>query len=291
MKLDKIIYIVDDDEDDRLLLKESITSVIPDATIREACDGADFVDQITMGVNSGQIVVLMDMNMPRMNGLEALTILKSIPDLAHIPVILISTASDREQVKNAYDNGINAYVKKPFKISEYEDIAKAVAVCFLNDYPAFDNPVAAGSLSAKTILVIDDNADQSNLINLALKNCLPNAQILSAADQSTALDLISSRWLQYSKPPDMILLDLYLPERANGLALLKIIKDFLILKNLMTIPVIVLSHSSDADDVRDCYRYQANAFMSKNKDLTMWFSFFSLICHFWMNTIITHNKA
>jgi len=287
----KIIYIADDDEDDRLLLREALLNVVSDAIIREVCNGTELIDQIRREDTAADIVILLDMNMPKMNGLEALEIIKSDPALIHIPVIMISTASNPELISKAYLTGINAYIAKPFQLEEYAELARAVNTCFLHNYPSFEQSAAIKNIKAKSILVIDDNADHQKLISLALKHSIPNVEVISVKDQAASLEFISSQWDKCNTLPQLILLDLYLPDRNNGLLLLEVIKQFLVSRNLTTIPIIVLSQSDDPDDIRDCYRCQANAYMTKSSDLTVWFSFFSYLCHFWMDTILTQNKV
>jgi len=290
MKIIKTVYIADDDEDDRMLLGDAISNIVSDAIIIEACDGTELIDRIKRERPADESVILMDMNMPKMNGLEALAIIKSDPDLIHIPIIMISTASNPELITKAYLKGINAYIAKPYLLSEYEELAKAVNTCFLHNYPAFDQSAVIKNLSTKNILVIDDNPDESKLIVLALKHSLPNVDVINMKDQATSIEFISSQWEKFKAIPQLILLDLYLPDRNSGLGLLEVIKEFLVSHNLTTVPIIVLSQSDDPEDIKASYRAQANAYMTKSSDLTVWFSFFSHLCHFWMDTIITENK-
>lgn len=290
MNITKTIYIADDDEDDRMLLREAIHSVIEDVVIKEVSHGEELIDQLKLESLPGEIIILLDMNMPKMNGLEALEVLKSTPDFLHIPVIMISTSSNPELITKAYLKGINAYIAKPFLINEYVELAQAVNICFLHNYPSFDQPATIKNIKAKSILVIEDNADQSKLINIALRHSIPNVDIININDQATSIDFISSKWDKCITTPQLILLDLYLPDRENGLGLLEMLKQFLVFRNLSSIPVIVISHSDNPLDIQDCYRLQANAYMTKSSDLTVWFSFFSYICHFWMDTIITQNN-
>ena len=286
----KTVYIADDDEDDRLLLSDAIKSVISEVIIKEVINGIQLIDQIKTDCDAGDIVVLLDMNMPRMNGLEALKIIKSDPALLHIPIIMISTSSNPELISRAYLDGINAYVAKPYIFAEYEELARAINVCFLHNYPAFDQMVTIKDLSINSVLVIDDNQDESKLIKLALKHSVPHVDVIHISDQAASLEFIASHWEHCTSKPQLILLDLYLPDRKGGLYLLEVIKEFLLSKQLLTIPIIVVSQSDDPTDITDCYRLRANAYMTKTSDLTVWFSFFSYLCHFWMDTIVTHSK-
>jgi CheY-like chemotaxis protein len=70
-------------------------------------------------------LVLMDVNMPRKNGLEALEEMRADPDLAAIPVVMFSTSSDDHDVRRSYELGASSYVVKPVGLPE---LVEAVAI-------------------------------------------------------------------------------------------------------------------------------------------------------------------
>jgi len=57
------------------------------------------------------------------------------------------------------------------------------------------------------------------------------------------------------------------------------------------IPVIVISYSSNAEDITECYRQKANAYMVKATDLKSWAQYYAQLCHFWMETIVLPKAA
>lgn len=131
MKNAKTVYLVDDDEDDRLLIREALEQVISQVTIIEAADGRDLLDMLYNRADYTEaVLILLDINMPRMNGLETLAQLQSHASSEHIPVLILSTSSDQYYVKNAYNLGVNAYLKKPTSITDYTYMAESVNVCF-----------------------------------------------------------------------------------------------------------------------------------------------------------------
>ncbi|TDE14866.1 response regulator [Dyadobacter psychrotolerans] len=290
MNAAKKIFIVDDDEDDRFLLKDAVFNVIKGIEIIEACDGIELLSLLEAEGNLENCVILMDMNMPRMSGLEALSAIKAEEHLLHIPVIMISTTNNTDLIATAYAKGINAFISKPYQISEYEQLADAISVCFLRIPTSRTKAHQIKNMASKSILVIEDNPDQRILMSLALRSCMPQVKVISLADENMALEHLESQWARLSETPRLILLDLYLPDRQNGLRILENLKKFLAGCRLMSIPVIVLSHSDNPVDIRECYRSQANAYLVKSDDLTTWFSFFSNLCHFWINTISSQNK-
>jgi CheY-like chemotaxis protein len=110
----KTIYLADDDEDDRMLIRMAIEQEISDVRILEVDSGDLLIDTIEQGKStSTPAVVIMDMNMPRMNGLETLSYLKANSSHKHIPVVMLSTTSDPSLVRDSYDRGVNAFIEKP----------------------------------------------------------------------------------------------------------------------------------------------------------------------------------
>jgi len=103
----KVILIVDDDPTNRAVLSFPLKSR-PDLEIIEASDGLE-----ALGILDTQKVdlILLDIHMPRMNGIEFLKIRLERPDLREIPVIMVST--DDEQKKEAESYGANGYLVKP----------------------------------------------------------------------------------------------------------------------------------------------------------------------------------
>ncbi len=69
-------------------------------------------------------LVLLDLNMPKMDGREVLAALKSDPSLCHIPVMVLTTSDDYIDICRSYQLGANGYITKPVGIPEYADLVK-----------------------------------------------------------------------------------------------------------------------------------------------------------------------
>lgn len=287
------IYIADDDEDDRLLIRSALEAVVSNINIIESHDGADLLSRLIAGSDaSASALILMDMNMPKINGLEALAKIRSNEHTQHIPVIMLSTASFPETVQTAYHRGSNAYLSKPVDPDGYVQIARAISACFLNDFTSLQQEALVGtSNKKKNILVIEDNADHSKLINFALNATVPHVNMIRMEDQTSTMEFLANQWHLLDQAPTLILLDLYLPAKRDGLNLLESIKKFLLSVGQPAIPVIVVSHSSNAEDIAECYRQKANAYMVKSTDLKSWVQYYAHLCHFWMETIVLPKAA
>jgi CheY-like chemotaxis protein len=123
------ILLTDDDEDDRYFIRQAIERAIYNSAILEATTGEEALD--LLGRHIIQLVI-MDMNMPGLNGLETLSFIRSKSQLFSTPVVMLSTSDQPELITLAYARGINSFIKKPICIEEYDQIADALKVCFLS---------------------------------------------------------------------------------------------------------------------------------------------------------------
>jgi CheY-like chemotaxis protein len=110
------VLVVDDDPVIQKLLK--VNFEMEGYTVLSAADGAEGLDQARAGAPD---VIILDIMMPRMNGLEVLTVLKGDDDLRDIPVILLSAKAQAGDVQAGLDKGADAYVTKPFDPLELLD--------------------------------------------------------------------------------------------------------------------------------------------------------------------------
>lgn len=132
-----IILITDDDEDDRYFLRQAIARKITQAVTLEARNGEEALQSLSEDSVIKRIdLVLLDMNMPGMSGLDVLDSIRNNSALEHTPVVMISTSSEPNLVALAYSKGVNSYIKKPINLTDYNQIAEALKVCFLDSVPA-----------------------------------------------------------------------------------------------------------------------------------------------------------
>ena len=71
-------------------------------------------------------LILLDLNLPKMNGKEVLGEIKRDPDLKRIPVVVLTTSDNEQDVRKAYDLHVNAYVRKPVDLDQFIKIVEAV---------------------------------------------------------------------------------------------------------------------------------------------------------------------
>ena len=125
------ILITDDDEDDCLFLRQAIERNTGGAIVIEAHNGEQALKCIAKQADrSGFGLIILDINMPGMSGLEVLDEVRSRPSLKNIPVIMLSTSGSADEISVAYKKGVNSYIQKPNSYTHYDEIAKAIKTCF-----------------------------------------------------------------------------------------------------------------------------------------------------------------
>ncbi|MDO9135690.1 response regulator [Hydrogenophaga sp.] len=83
-------------------------------------------------------VILLDINLPKVNGLEVLQKLKQHPEFRRIPVVVLTSSRENSDLKTAYDLGVNSYIEKPVSFSKFIEVAEHIELywCLLNERPA-----------------------------------------------------------------------------------------------------------------------------------------------------------
>ncbi|MEW5781080.1 MAG: response regulator [Pseudomonadota bacterium] len=82
-------------------------------------------------------VILLDLKLPKVHGLEVLAALKREPPLARIPVVVLTTSKDDRDITTAYDLGANSYIVKPVDFQKFIDVAAQIELywCVYNESP------------------------------------------------------------------------------------------------------------------------------------------------------------
>jgi|AntRauMFilla1563_2_1112583.scaffolds.fasta_scaffold05251_5 CheY-like chemotaxis protein len=111
------IILVDDDRIERLKFKKVCQKFHSSTNIVEAIDGEDALEHL----NSSAVfdLIISDLNMPRMNGFEFLTALRSSPKFFAIPVVIMSSSSFKNDIQRCFAMGISNYLTKPLKYADY----------------------------------------------------------------------------------------------------------------------------------------------------------------------------
>jgi CheY-like chemotaxis protein len=111
------VLMADDDEDDRLLARDAFQECEVDVDLRFVEDGEELLEYLhgngPWADSPKPSLILLDLNMPRKDGREALATIKAHPALRRIPVVVISTSKAEEDVLRSYDLGVSSFISKP----------------------------------------------------------------------------------------------------------------------------------------------------------------------------------
>lgn len=121
------IAVVDDDDDDQLLIKRAFEHSGLKNPILSFADGIEFIEyaegilnqEFSDALEARQLpgLILLDLNMPRMDGREALRRIRGNPALRHIPTIVLTTSQAQEDIDATYHAGVNSFITKPVTVN------------------------------------------------------------------------------------------------------------------------------------------------------------------------------
>jgi CheY-like chemotaxis protein len=126
------ILMADDDADDRMLAADAMRESKLGNAFRCVEDGQELMDYLTRRGKYARAdaprpgLILLDLNMPRKDGRQALEEIKSDPDLRRIPVVILTTSKTEEDVLRSYDLGANSFITKPVTFDRLVEIVRTL---------------------------------------------------------------------------------------------------------------------------------------------------------------------
>jgi CheY-like chemotaxis protein len=129
------ILMADDDEDDRLMAQEAFQEAHLANDLHFVLDGEELMDYLYQrkkyadGSNAPRPgLILLDLNMPKKDGREALKEIKSDPALKQIPIVVLTTSKAEEDIYRSYNLGVNSYITKPVSFEGLVEVMKALSI-------------------------------------------------------------------------------------------------------------------------------------------------------------------
>lgn len=132
------ILIADDDADDRMFLEQALRSIGYSQEIQFVEDGEQLMDYLKQqGAYSYENapwpnLIILDLNMPRKNGFQALEEIKADARLRRLPVVVMTTSSADEDVLRTYNLGVNSYITKPFNFNRLIEMMGALKTYWID---------------------------------------------------------------------------------------------------------------------------------------------------------------
>jgi two-component system, response regulator len=135
---DRFILLVEDNEDDELLTLRALEKNNIANEVVIARDGALALDFLFgTGAHSGRDtsaqpqVVLLDLNLPKISGHEVLKRVRADPRTRHLPIVVLTSSKEDEDLMQSYTNGANAYVRKPVEFGQFTEAVKTLGLFWL----------------------------------------------------------------------------------------------------------------------------------------------------------------
>jgi CheY-like chemotaxis protein len=127
------ILMADDDEDDRILVKNAFEESRLSGEIHFVGDGEELLDYLNRRGKYAALqgaplphLILLDLNMPRKDGREALKEIKADPALRAIPIVVLTTSRDEQDIQRSYQLGVNSFIVKPALFTALVEVIKTL---------------------------------------------------------------------------------------------------------------------------------------------------------------------
>jgi CheY-like chemotaxis protein len=124
------ILLIEDNEGDILLTKEALChgKIKNDVSIaKDGWEAMQFLEKKGEYKNvEAPDLILLDVNLPKLNGYEVLTRIKSNPQIQHIPVIMLTTSSSENDILKCYQNHVNCFITKPVEANNFLETIAAI---------------------------------------------------------------------------------------------------------------------------------------------------------------------
>jgi len=128
-----IILLADDDEEDRMLACDALAESRLSNEISFVTDGEDLMDYLNRrgkyappALAPRPALILLDLNMPKMDGREALREIKANPELRQISVVVLTTSKAEEDIYSSYDSGASSFISKPVTFEGLVEVMKGL---------------------------------------------------------------------------------------------------------------------------------------------------------------------
>lgn len=137
MVKDKYILLVEDNDDDIELTKLAFEENKFANDIKVIKDGEEALNFLLRKGNNEleelgkPVFILLDINLPKVNGMDILTHLKKDDFIRHVPVIMLTTSQEEDDIVKSYELGANSYVRKPVNYQEFVNVINSLGIYWL----------------------------------------------------------------------------------------------------------------------------------------------------------------
>ena len=126
MRNSKPILLVEDDRVDAMTVKRALKDLKITNRLVHALNGEEALNLLRVGSNGNPCVILLDLNMPKMNGVEFLKVVKADDVLKSIPVVVFTTSQEEQDVDESFRLSVAGYIVKPADYKKFVEAMRAV---------------------------------------------------------------------------------------------------------------------------------------------------------------------
>ncbi|MBO0933209.1 response regulator [Fibrella aquatilis] len=141
------IYIADDDEDDQFLLQTAFASTGQGCQLKFFGNGEQLLKQLTVE-KAPPTLVLLDLNMPILDGFQTLAQLRSQAAYETLPVVILTTSNQPSDVQRAYEMGANSFITKPHQYADLLRTVQELELYWLNTAQLPRSPQSDGNANS-----------------------------------------------------------------------------------------------------------------------------------------------
>jgi DNA-binding response OmpR family regulator len=131
---DGMILLVEDDPDHEALAIRALRKANVANEIRVARDGAEAIDYMN-GIATGEMpmpqLVLLDLKLPKVDGLEVLRNIRALEKTALLPVVVLTSSDEERDIVSSYRLGVNSYIRKPVNFTEFAEATRQLGMYWL----------------------------------------------------------------------------------------------------------------------------------------------------------------
>ena len=237
-------------------------------------------------------IILLDLNLPKMDGREVLAHIKSDEDLKTIPTVILTTSEAEADVLKCYQLQANCYLSKPVQLYRVRRPREghqriladksAIAAASITRMNNRSIQKAEWEIMNKEVLLVEDSPGDVRLTQEAFRDANRSIRLHVATDGVEAMAFLKREGAHADAPrPDIILLDLNLPKMDGREVLAHIKAD----SGLKMIPIVILTTSEAETDIVRSYQLQANCYLSKPVQFDDFASLVNVINDFWLTKV------
>ena len=140
MRNGKPVLLVEDDTIDAMTVRRAFKDLNLTNPLAHALNGEEALAYLENPENERPCVILLDLNMPKMNGIEFLKIVKADPSLKRIPVVVLTTSNEERDIVESFRSSVAGYIVKPVDYTEFVEAMRTVDLYWtLSELPDDEN--------------------------------------------------------------------------------------------------------------------------------------------------------